>query len=367
MTRRLHSPVPAWVPDDLPAAPGVYQFEGVGGVPLYVGKSVNVRRRVRSYFYSGGPTDSRLAEMLRVARAVEAWRTGSDVEARIEEAERIARHRPPYNRALKNRARGWYLEIDWGEPFPRLRVVREPRRVTARYFGPLRGRRLAAELAGAAERLCRLRTCAGPLRPDASGSPCLQHGIGLCTAPCVKEVGLDAYRAQVREAEALLADGGRAGEWRRRLAMARERALAGGRPDRAAEIGRRLARAVELEDLRRALDHPRMERSWLLALRGPDPGEAVLVPVARGRVLPRRGLRWEVEWEARVLDVCYSVRVAALRAETAFPPEAIGPSLIVQAWLEEGAPGGVALDLDRLEDEEAVADLRRSRLRTAAA
>ena len=52
-TRR--SPVPDWVPAELPSAPGVYQFEADGGTALYVGKSVNLRRRVRGYFYGGGP------------------------------------------------------------------------------------------------------------------------------------------------------------------------------------------------------------------------------------------------------------------------------------------------------------------------
>ena len=44
------SPVPAWVPPDLPARPGVYQFEDALGTPIYVGKSVNLKRRVRGYF-----------------------------------------------------------------------------------------------------------------------------------------------------------------------------------------------------------------------------------------------------------------------------------------------------------------------------
>ena len=56
--------MPAWVPPDLPAAPGVYQFEADGGMALYVGKSVNLRRRVRGYFYGAGPRSGRMAEML---------------------------------------------------------------------------------------------------------------------------------------------------------------------------------------------------------------------------------------------------------------------------------------------------------------
>jgi len=67
---------------------------------------VNLRRRVRGYFYGKGPRSERLAEMLVLARKVGITPTGSDLEARLEEAERIVHGRPRYNRALKNRSRG---------------------------------------------------------------------------------------------------------------------------------------------------------------------------------------------------------------------------------------------------------------------
>ena len=56
------------------------------------------------------------------------------------------------------------------------------------------------------EKIYRLRSCAGAIRPDPLGSPCLQHGIDQCCAPCVGLVGLDAYRRQVRRAIAALVD-----------------------------------------------------------------------------------------------------------------------------------------------------------------
>ena len=63
------TPVPDWVPEQLPTSPGVYAFTDSAGHPLYVGKSVNLRRRVRGYFYGGGPENLRLREMLGMARS----------------------------------------------------------------------------------------------------------------------------------------------------------------------------------------------------------------------------------------------------------------------------------------------------------
>ncbi|NNK49878.1 MAG: GIY-YIG nuclease family protein, partial [Gemmatimonadetes bacterium] len=205
MSRR-NSPVPEWIPPDLPAAPGVYQFEDTLGNPIYVGKSVNLRRRVRGYFYGGGPKDDRMALMVRLARRVELFPAGTDLEAKLEEADRIERFRPAFNKALKNRSKGWYIEADLGSPFPRLRVISRPRRPRARHFGPYRGRRQPAEVVVLLEKILRLRSCSGAIRPDPDASPCLQHGIDQCTAPCVTLVGINVYRAQVREAVRLLED-----------------------------------------------------------------------------------------------------------------------------------------------------------------
>lgn len=353
------SPVPDWVPGDLPRSPGVYQFEDAHGTALYVGKSVNLRRRVRGYFYGGGPADPDKADMLRLARRVAVRRTGSDLEARLEEAERIVERRPRYNRALKNRSRGWYVAVDWTEPYPRLRVLRSRRGIRARHFGPFRGRRLPAEIVRLTERIFRLRTCPGALRPDPRASPCLQLGIGLCTAPCVKEVGLNEYRRQVRAAVRLLAEPGFGTTVRARLLAAREEARRAGERERLVDSERRLGWLEQLEELRPALESPALERSWLVVLPHWREGWRVLLPVARGLVLPRRPVRWDGGWPASVEDSCYALRVAELRAEASFPPAALVPSLIVTRWLREGAEGGIALDLDRLDAGDAVERLDR--------
>lgn len=353
------TPVPAWVPDDLPRSPGVYAFADRSGRPLYVGKSVDVRRRVRGYFYSGGPEDARLAEMLRIARAVDVHPTGSDLEARLEEADRILRDRPPYNRALKRRWRGWYLELRWAEPFPRLRVVRRARRADSRCFGPFRGRRVPERIGRLVEKIFGLRSCAEAIRPDPAATPCMQHDLGLCSAPCAARAGIDEYREQVRHASRLLADARYAGELRRRCERARDAAAARLAFEEAARYQARLRWLEELEGYRFALEDDGRERSWLIVLPGAAEGERVLQPVALGRVLRRKRVAWRAgEWEEAVEDACYAVRVAELRAPSVLSPADSVPSLMVARWLEEGSPDGTALDLTALDAARAVARLR---------
>jgi excinuclease UvrABC nuclease subunit len=286
--------------------------------------------------------------MVRLARGVQLQPAGTDLEAKLEEADRIERFRPAFNKALKNRSKGWYIEVDWGLPFPRLRVISRPKRPQARYFGPYRGRRQPSEVVVLLEKILRLRSCAGAVRPDPGASPCLQHGIDQCTAPCVGLVGIDVYRAQVREAVRLMEEPEYLRTVCERFARRRDRASAVGANDEAVSWQRRLAWLEELDSYRYVLEKPWVDRSWLIVLPGPSESERVLVPVARGRVLERRKVTWGGSgWGNVVEDAIYSVRLRELQAETVFQPADLTPSLIVTTWLEGGAPDGLAFDLER--------------------
>jgi hypothetical protein len=352
MARRV-SPVPGWIPADLPGAPGVYRFVDANGTPLYIGKSVNLKRRVRGYFYGGGPTDPDKRDMLRIARGLEYHRTGSDLEALLDEAEGIGAVRPAFNRVHKNRARAWYVEVDWSRPFPRFRVLGEPRRAGARYIGPFRGRRIPVEACKLLEKIYRLRSCPGSVRPDPRGSPCLQHGIDQCSAPCVGLVGLEQYRRQVEQAVAALVDGAVAERHAREVHRRLDAASPGS--DAAIGLERRSRWFEELTSYRPALRPLPVAASHLIVLPGTSPGERVLVPVARGRVLERERVTPGADVEERLRDACYRIRVAELRAEAAFPVAALTLTLIVARWVRERPEDGRVFDLDRLTVEDVVA------------
>lgn len=356
------SPVPDWVPGDLPRAPGVYTFAEESGRPLYVGKSVDVRRRVRGYFYGGGPRDQRLSEMLSIARHVSVHTTGSDLEARLEEADRILGEKPPYNRAVKNRWRGWYLEIRWKEPFPRLRVVRHPRRVGSRYFGPFWGRHLAERIRRLTEKTFQLRTCTDPVRPDSSTSPCIQHDLQLCTAPCARLTSIDDYRAQMETAARSLADAEYAAAVRRRCTRARDKAARRLAFEEAAYQQTRLSWLDELEGLRFALEPDGGAGSWLVVLPAAEPEHLVLQPVAGGRALRRTTVRWQHGvWQTAVEDACYAVRVGELRAPSVLAPRDTVPGLMIQRWIADGTPDGLAIDLTGLGPTDVIRRLQRER------
>ena len=291
---------------------------------------------MRGYFYSGGPSNERLAEMLGIARGVEAHPTGSDLEAQLTEAEWILERRPPYNKALKRRDAGWYLELRADEPFPRLRIVRRPRRAGALYVGPFQSRRLPS---APAAWLRRSRACGAAPNPSARirvAAPACSFDMGLCTAPCAGRVGLNGYRRQARAAERLLVD--QAFVWRLmdRFTADRDTAAEALAFERAAVAQARLGWLDELDEFRFALESGTRPGSWLIVLPGPDAGARTLQPVACGQVLRRRRVAWvDGTWQRAVEDACYAVRVAELRAPATLSPRESVSSALVGRWLEE--------------------------------
>jgi DNA polymerase-3 subunit epsilon len=136
-----------WLADGLPSEPGVYLFKDGQGRVLYVGTSVNIRGRVRSYF-TASEQRSRMAEMVGLAESVTPVVCATALEAEVRELRLIAEHKPHYNRRSKSPERATWVKLTV-EAFPRLSIVREVRADGARYIGPF-GSRASAEAAVAA-------------------------------------------------------------------------------------------------------------------------------------------------------------------------------------------------------------------------
>lgn len=94
--------------ESLTSGPGVYVFRDASGTPLYVGSSISVRRRARSYF-SGGDARGRMRTMVGLTASVEAVPCAHLLEARTVEEQLIDSLQPPYNRRSRSPRRGWWL------------------------------------------------------------------------------------------------------------------------------------------------------------------------------------------------------------------------------------------------------------------
>src|SRR5690349_20494367 len=195
--------------DALPTEPGVYLMKDRRGQIIYVGKAVNLRNRVRSYFTRTGDTRAFIALLDTLLGDLETVLVHNEKEALLLENELIKKHKPRFNVLLKDDKQFISLRLDRTQAYPRLEVVRKYERDGARYFGPYSSASAIRETLRIINRYFHLRTCTDHVLANRK-RPCLLHQIGRCPAPCVYPVPEDEYRKSVDEVMLFLE--GKAGE-----------------------------------------------------------------------------------------------------------------------------------------------------------
>ncbi|NUR92469.1 MAG: DEDD exonuclease domain-containing protein, partial [Nonomuraea sp.] len=168
--------------EHVPHAPGVYLFEDERGEALYIGKSTNLRNRVRSYF-TASETRPRIREMIGIADRVRHIVCATGLEAEVRELRLIGGAKPRYNRRSRFPEKMVWLKLTV-EPFPRLSIVREVRDDGAAYLGPFGNNRLADDARIALHEAVPLRQCTQAISLRSHRAACVLHEMGRCGAPC---------------------------------------------------------------------------------------------------------------------------------------------------------------------------------------
>jgi len=189
----------------LPEGPGVYLFKDGQGRVLYIGKTVNLRNRVRSYFHGEDAYRPWLREMIVKIADIEVLTTRNEKEALILECNLIKLHRPPFNIRFKDDKAYPFLKVTLNEPFPALIVTRQPKEDGARYFGPYPDGKALRETVEFLKRTFGIRTLTVVNERRKSGCPwrdtskflpraCLEYHLHRCSGPCVNAISQEEYR-----------------------------------------------------------------------------------------------------------------------------------------------------------------------------
>jgi excinuclease ABC subunit C len=192
----------------LPDSPGVYLFKNDLGEKIYIGKALNLRNRVRSYWNEAAWSERpKLAVMMPKVKDLEVILTNSEKEALLLEATLVRQHMPRYNVALKDDRRYPWLAIEYGVAFPRLIMVRDPVRYRkenagARIFGPYVETGMMWQTVRTLRKVFPMRQRKRPLFKD---RPCMNFHLGLCLGPCQKLVEEPIYDRMVKQVEMFLA------------------------------------------------------------------------------------------------------------------------------------------------------------------
>jgi len=181
--------------DTLPTRPGCYLYKNSNGEIIYVGKAINLRNRVRSYFH-GSDHDFKTRQLVKNIAHIDWIVVDSELEALILEMNLIKKHRPRYNIKLKDDKRYPYIKVHWYENFPKVTVTRQMVQDGSRYFGPYTSVWAVHQTLDVLRRIFPFLSCDREINGKDSRA-CLFYDIKLCTGPCIGAIKQEAYRAMI--------------------------------------------------------------------------------------------------------------------------------------------------------------------------
>ena len=353
-------------PGTIPIEPGVYRFRDEHGRVIYVGKAKSLRQRLNSYFSDVALLHPRTRQMVTTAASVEWTVVATEVEALQLEYNWIKEFDPRFNVKYRDDKSYPSLAVTLYEEYPRLSVMRGPKRKGVRYFGPYSHAWAIRETLDLLLRVFPARTCSAGVfkRAGQIGRPCLLGYIGKCSAPCVGRVSAEEHRRIVDDFCDFMA--GKTDQMIRRL----EREMAAASADMEFERAARLR--DDIEALRRAMEKQAVvfgdgTDADVVAFARDDLEAAVQVfHVRGGRVRGQRG--WVIDSSATV-DGALDTSALVERFVTQFygpdedrssiPREILVPELpenadVLAEWLTQARGTKVTLRVPRRGDKRAL-------------
>ncbi len=182
--------------DTIPHKAGCYLMKGADDEVIYVGKAVDLRNRVRSYFHASAQSNPRTAQLVRHIQDIDWIIVNSELEALILEMNLIKEYQPHFNVRLKDDKRYPYIKIHWQDPFPKVSVTRKVTKDGSRYFGPYTSVWAVDQTLDVLRRVFPYLTCNRTITGEDQRA-CLYYDIDLCSAPCIGEISQEAYRDMI--------------------------------------------------------------------------------------------------------------------------------------------------------------------------
>lgn len=179
----------------LPDKPGVYIMHDVDDKIIYVGKAVNLKRRVKSYFRKTDKTE-RIKRMVALIDHFEYIVVDNEAEALILECNLIKKNRPKFNVLLKDDKTYPYIKIDVKSDYPNVTITRRIVNDGSKYFGPYANPGAAKEMLDFIKQKYKIRQCKN-FRSETRA--CLNYHINRCLGPCMGYVSKEDYKKQIDE------------------------------------------------------------------------------------------------------------------------------------------------------------------------
>jgi excinuclease ABC subunit C len=180
----------------LPNKPGCYLMKNSAGNIIYVGKAINLRHRVRSYFQNIENHHPRTKQLVQNIVDLDWILVDSELEALILEMNLIKKHRPVYNIRLKDDKRYPYIKVHWTDDFPKVTITRRMVKDGSCYYGPYTSVWAVHQTLGVLRRIFPYLTCDRVIT-GYDKRACLYYDIKLCSAPCIGMMDQKSYRQMI--------------------------------------------------------------------------------------------------------------------------------------------------------------------------
>ena len=194
---------------NLPKKPGVYRFFNKEKMLLYIGKAIDLRNRVKSYFQQTKKLSPRIQNLVAQIEDIEFTVVGSELEALILETNLIKENRPKYNILMKDDKNYVYLKITQNEDFPQITIVRKVLNDGALYFGPKTAAGKLKKSLDVLKKIFPYRHCNLFMKYEGPGKvvvtkktmnyPCLEYHIKRCIGPCVCGCTKEEYAEIIKQ------------------------------------------------------------------------------------------------------------------------------------------------------------------------
>ena len=181
---------------DAPKTSGVYLFKNKKDIPIYIGKAINIKRRLSNYG-NLPKLPRRLQKMVSQTVNIDFELTESERNALLLEALLIKKFSPRYNIRLKDDKSFPLIKITNGD-FPRLTRFRNDFSNEDKVFGPFTSALKTDRVIKILQKSFKLRSC-NDLEFKNRNRPCLLYDLKQCSAPCVSKVSQNDYKSQVND------------------------------------------------------------------------------------------------------------------------------------------------------------------------
>lgn len=316
--------------DTLPTKPGCYVMKNAAGEIIYVGKAINLRNRVRSYFHSSTELNPKTRQLVRNIETIEWIVVGSELEALILEMNLIKKHRPRYNIRLKDDKRYPYIKVHWADPFPKVTVTRQMAEDGSRYFGPYTSVWAVHQTLDVLRRIFPYLTCDREITGK-DARPCLYYDIKLCSGPCIGAIQQIAYRQMIDDLCHFL--DGQTGPIIARLQKEMEQASAELRFERAAALRDQIQAIDRVVEHQKVISPEQMDSDVIAMARADGEACVQIFFIRGGKLIGREYFILEGTEEAADGEVI-SQFIKQFYAEAAtVPPQVLLPNEIEEATI----------------------------------